>query len=85
MKQSAVVEETVITGEWAFDISKISSELIPINRGDPKRIKSKVISLLKQQGNEWRIARVMSVLVPSMRAAQPELQNRSWVAYAFGF
>jgi ketosteroid isomerase-like protein len=38
MKQSAVVEETVITGEWAFDISEISSELIPINGGDPKRI-----------------------------------------------
>ena len=31
MEQSAVVEETVITGEWAFDISTIKSELVPVN------------------------------------------------------
>jgi|SRR6266852_5937602 len=62
LDQSAVTEETVIAGEWAFDISKISSELAA-NGGDPKRIQSKVLTLLKQQGNEWRIARVMGVPV----------------------
>jgi len=63
LEQSAVAEETVVTGEWAFDISSISSELLPVNGGDRKRIQSKVLTLLRQQGNEWRVARVMSVLV----------------------
>ncbi len=35
LEQSAVVEETVITGEWAFDIRTVSSELIPVTGGDP--------------------------------------------------
>src|SRR5258707_415206 len=64
LEQSAVVEETVITGEWAFDIRTVSSELIPVTGGDPKRIDSKVLTLLRQRGREWQIARVMSVLVP---------------------
>jgi ketosteroid isomerase-like protein len=64
LEQSAVTEETVIAGAWAFDISKISSELVSVNGGDSKRIQSKVLTLLRQQGNEWHIARVMSVLVP---------------------
>jgi ketosteroid isomerase-like protein len=63
LEQSAVVEETVISGEWAFDISKISSTLWPVNGGDPKRLDSKVLTLLRQQGSEWRVGRVMSVLV----------------------
>ncbi len=64
LEQSAVVEETMITGEWAFDISEITSELTSQHGGHPKRIKSKVLTLLRLQGNEWRIARVMSVLIP---------------------
>lgn len=63
LKQSAMTEETMIAGEWAFDISRVSSELVPVSGGDPKRIQSKVLTLLRRQGNEWRIARVMSVLV----------------------
>jgi uncharacterized protein (TIGR02246 family) len=63
LNQSVMVEETVILGDWAFDISKISSELMPIDSGDLERIDSKVLTLLRQQSSEWRIARVMSVLV----------------------
>ncbi len=64
VEQSAVVEETVITGEWAFDICTIKSELVPVNGGDPKRVNSKVLTLLRQRGREWQIARVISVFVP---------------------
>jgi ketosteroid isomerase-like protein len=58
LEQSAAVEETVMTGEWAFDISEVRSNLAPVSGGEPKHIKSKVLTLLRRQGNEWRIARV---------------------------
>ena len=64
LEQFAAVEETVIIGERAFDISEVRSELTPVNGGEPKHVKSKVLTLLRWQGNDWRIARVMSVMVP---------------------
>ena len=63
LEQSVVTDETVIAGEWAFDMSAIRSKLVPLNGGDTRSINSKVLTLLREQKSEWRIARVMSVLI----------------------
>jgi uncharacterized protein (TIGR02246 family) len=64
LEQLSEAEETVIAGEWAFDISKISSRLLLSGGGPSKRIDAKVFSLLRQQQGKWLIARVMSVILP---------------------
>lgn len=61
LQQSSEPGETVIAGEWAFDISKISSTILRRDGGPSKQIDSKVFSLLRQQQDKWLIARVMSV------------------------
>jgi hypothetical protein len=49
LQQLSEPEETVIAGEWAFDISKISSTLLPSGGGSSMRIDAKVFSWLRQQ------------------------------------
>lgn len=64
LQQSSESEETVIAGEWGFNISKISSTLFPKGSQPSKQIDSIVFSLLKYHNGRWLIARVISVILP---------------------
>jgi uncharacterized protein (TIGR02246 family) len=63
MDQTAVSEETVVAGEWAFDRARASTKVTPIAGGKPSQVDSEVIVIL-QRGTDgfWRLARSIAVI-----------------------
>jgi len=63
MDQSSTSEETIESGEWAFDRAYVSTKIIPLAGGEPSRVNSEVIVILRRGADGlWKIARTMAVL-----------------------
>ena len=63
MDQTAISEETVVAGEWAFDRASVSTNVTPIAGGEPSQVKSEVIVILRRDTDGfWKLARSMAVI-----------------------
>jgi len=60
VEQTAVSDEVIVAGEWAFDRSRATTTLTPVSGGERVRVRSKTITILRRQANgAWKIARVI--------------------------
>lgn len=60
--EQATVDETVVAGEWAYELSYVSTRLTPTAGGQPFSVQSRVLKILRQSPDgTWRIARLMGV------------------------
>ncbi len=60
--EQAIVDETVVTDDWAYELSRVSTHLTPASGGQPLRLRSKVLRILRRcPDGAWRIARIMGV------------------------
>ena len=63
MDQTATSDETIVTGEWAFDRASVSTQIVPVAGGEPSQVNSEVIVILRRSTDgSWKIARTMGVL-----------------------
>ena len=61
--QEVVSDETVVSGDWAFDRSRVRSTLTPVSGGNPVRIASEAVVILRREPNgPWKVARTIAVL-----------------------
>jgi uncharacterized protein (TIGR02246 family) len=63
MDQTAISEETVVAGEWAFDRASVSTKVTPIGGGEPSQVNSEVIVILRRDADGfWKLARSVAVI-----------------------
>ena len=63
MEQTAISEETVVAGEWAFDRARVSTKVTPLAGGEPSQVNSQVIVILRRDAQGfWKLARSMAVI-----------------------
>jgi ketosteroid isomerase-like protein len=61
--QKVVSDETVVSGEWAFDRGRVHTTVMPVGGGNPVQIASEVVTLLRREANgAWKVARAIGVL-----------------------
>jgi len=61
--QRVVDPEIKVRGDWAFEIARVESTLIPISGGETKRaITTTLVCLRRQPEGSWKVARVMGLL-----------------------
>jgi len=63
-RQTVESEETIVTGEWAFDRAKVHTTLCSRNRsGDTKHFDSTSVTILRQDNRlGWCVARAIGVI-----------------------
>lgn len=60
--EQAAVDETVVAGDWAYELSHVSTALTPTAGGQTLRLESRVLKILRRTPEgHWRIARMMAV------------------------
>jgi uncharacterized protein (TIGR02246 family) len=60
--QKAVSEETVISGEWAFDRGRVITTLLPVGGGPPVEVNSETVTILRREPEgSWKVARTIAV------------------------
>jgi len=63
INQKVIDPEITIRGNWAFEIAKVESTLIPIHGGETKRaITTTFVALRRQPDGPWKVARVVGLL-----------------------
>jgi uncharacterized protein (TIGR02246 family) len=63
MDQTAISEETVVAGEWAFDRARVSTKVTPIASGEPSQVNSEVIVIFRRDADgSWKLARSIAVI-----------------------
>ena len=63
VQQRVEREETIVSGEWAFDRAKVHTTIRSRRSDDTKEFDSRSVTILrKQSGFGWRVARVMGVV-----------------------
>ena len=63
INQQVVDPEIAIPGNWAFEIAKVESTLIPIRGGDAIRtITTALVVLRKDKEGGWKVARVVGLV-----------------------
>jgi uncharacterized protein (TIGR02246 family) len=61
--QKGVSDETVVSGDWAFDRGRVRTTILPVGGGNPVEVASEVVTILRREANgAWKIARVIAVL-----------------------
>lgn len=61
--QKVVDPEIRIRGNWALEIAKMESTLMPIRGGDVIRaITTTLVALHRQPGGSWKVARVVGLI-----------------------
>lgn len=61
--QTATSEETVIAGDWAYDLGRVVTTLVPVGGGEPFEVRTKAIMILRRvPDGSWLIARTMGVV-----------------------
>ena len=62
--QDVTSEETVVSGDWAFDRATVHTTVTPVTAGEARIVESKVfVVLCRDDPGEWRVARTIAVLV----------------------
>jgi ketosteroid isomerase-like protein len=62
--QASTHEETVVSGDWAFDRSIVDTEVIAHETGIGRTFKSRTLTLLRRSGSgTWQVARVIGVVI----------------------
>lgn len=61
--QTAICEECIVAGEWAFERSRVNTKLEPIAGGQASEVDSKVVVILRRTADgNWKVARTIAVL-----------------------
>jgi len=61
--QRVASDETVVSGDWAFDRGRAQTTLVPVSGGNPVHVASEVLVILRREPQgTWKIARVIAVL-----------------------
>ena len=60
--QSVRSEETVVTGEWAFDRASVQTVITPRSGNESKQWDSRTVTILRRDhSGQWRVARAIGV------------------------
>jgi uncharacterized protein (TIGR02246 family) len=63
VQQRVESEETIVAGEWAFDLAKVHTTISSRQSSDAKQFDSRSVTILrKQSGLGWCVARVIGVI-----------------------
>jgi uncharacterized protein (TIGR02246 family) len=66
VEQKVDFEETVVAGDWAFDRAKVHTTITRRKGGDRKNLESRAMTILRRSDQgDWRVARVIGVIVQS--------------------
>lgn len=61
--QDVVSEETVVTGDWAFDRARVRTAIAPRDGSEAKEFFSRTLTLLRREPvRGWCVARVIGVV-----------------------
>jgi uncharacterized protein (TIGR02246 family) len=62
-EQTVTSEETIISGNWAFDRATMHTTMTPVGGGDTREVDSRTLTILHRDESErWRVARVIAVI-----------------------
>ena len=63
LDQTAISEETVVAGEWAFDRARVWTKVTPIAGGELSQVNSEAIVILRRNADGfWKVARSIAVI-----------------------